>query len=675
MTSAMQSAQIAPVETREELLYLLTRASELEHDLACVYLYAGYSLKSDPQEGDITAEELEYTRTWKRKLAGVAVEEMLHLAQVSNIITAVGGAAHFAHSNFPMPASTFPFGIELSLEPFSQALIERLVCYEMPEDGVLPPERVADYDTIRKRVVRGFDQANAMRTQNTSEPFDIDFRTVGEFYHKVETAFHHIPEDRLFIGPPEAQANPKYLDLPKKLIEVTDAASASRAIEMIIEQGESPTEEHPDAHFVVFDSIRREYEALCEKAQREGRTFDPVRPMISNPTTRGFATEPGATRITGAVAQELAGLFNSAYDVMLMMLLRFFSHGGETEEELRLLARGTLRVMASVLRPLGEAVAKTPAGDEYPGKTAGPGFGYNRDVHLISHKQAAWILFLERLYDLAIRLTRLSDEATLPSEVQEAAAALESVAEHLTPFIPEHFAETIRSGARERNERTTIRPEINGPYIARNLRKLTNSKGETLNVRPFVALCRCGGSNIKPYCDGTHARNGFSSAKDPEMTIPPPPPGPGNVGEHRTPDRLDRYEGKDIVVLDNRGTCCHFGNCTDHLPNVFHHDGEPFVTVDGADADAIEEIVRQCPSGALGFARDGVVYQGEQRQAEIFVSGNASYYVRGGIELEGELMNRGASHEHYALCRCGHSKNKPFCDGSHWYAGFKDEDN
>jgi len=114
---------------------------------------------------------------------------------------------------------------------------------------------------------------------------------------------------------------------------------------------------------------------------------------------------------------------------------------------------------------------------------------------------------------------------------------------------------------------------------------------------------------------------------------------------------------------------------TDHLPNVFHHDGEPFVTVDGADADAIEEIVRQCPSGALGFARDGVVYQGEQRQAEIFVSGNASYYVRGGIELEGELMNRGASHEHYALCRCGHSKNKPLCDGSHWYAGFKDEDN
>ncbi len=650
--------QIAPVETREELLYLLTRASELEHDLACVYLYAGYSLKTDLQEGGMTADELEFVRTWKRKLAGVAVEEMLHLAQVSNLITAVGGAAHFARTNFPMGAATFPFGIELSLEPFSAALIDRLVCYEMPEDGVLAPERVAEYQAIRARVAGDFNQTESIRVQNASEPFDIDFRTVGEFYHKVETAFHHIPADRLFVGPPQAQANPKYLDLPKELIEVTDVASACRAIEMIIEQGESPTKEHPDAHFAVFDSVRSEYRTLTEKAQREARIFDPVRPMIDNPTTRGSADAPGANRITDPVARELAGAFNSCYDLMLMMLARFFSHGDETEDEMRLLARGTLRIMASVLRPLGEAIAKTPAGPEYPGKMAGPGFGYDRGVHLLPHKAAAWIVFLERLYDLATRLTHCSDQATLPSEVAEAAAALESIAEHLTPFIPSAFARTIRASADERNGRTTIRPEPNGPFIVRNLQKLTNSQGETLKVRPIVALCRCGGSAIKPYCDGTHARNGFSSAKSAD----------------RTPNRLDTYASAATTVLDNRGTCCHFGNCTDHLPEVFHSAGEPFVTVVG-DPATIEATVRQCPSGALGFIRDGVVYEGEQREVEIFVAGNASYYVRGGVELEGELMNRGASREHYALCRCGHSKNKPFCDGTHWYAGFKDADN
>jgi len=436
-------------------------------------------------------------------------------------------------------------------------------------------------------------------------------------------------------------------------------ASACKAIEMIIEQGESPTQHHPDAHFVVFDSIRREYEELRRKAVREGREFQPVRPMISNPSTRGFANTGGANRITDAVAQELVGLFNSTYDLMLMMLLRFFAHGGESEEELRLLARGTLRIMASVLRPLGEAIAKTPAGPEYPGKTAGPSFGYTRSIHLLAHKEAAWIFFLEALYDLSMRLTQVSDDRSLPEEVQEAAAALESVAEHLTPFVPPQFARSIRAGVDERNARTSIRPEINGPYIVRNLRKLTNSRGEELNVRPIVALCRCGGSNLKPYCDGTHARIGYTSQKQ----------------AGRTPDRLDRYDGKEITVLDNRGTCCHFGNCTDHLPQVFHHATDPFVTADGADAGSIERIVRECPSGALGFIRDGKSYEGEDREAEIYVAHNASYYVRGGIELEGEAMNAGASREHYALCRCGQSKNKPFCDGTHWYIKFSDEDN
>ncbi len=650
---------VAPVDTRDELLYLLTRASELEHNLACVYLYAGYSLKTDLSEGGLTQPELDAVRAWKRKIAHVAVEEMLHLAQVSNLLTAVGGAPHFARTNFPMPASTFPFGIKLTLEPFSQDLIERFVCYEMPEDGILPPDRAAPYREIVKRVAGDVDRSDSIRILNSIEPYDIDFRTVGEFYHKIESAFRRIPAERLFIGDPQVQANPGYLDLPKDLVRVTDVESACAAIEMIVEQGESPTQDHPDAHFAVFDGIRQQYAQLRDAASADGRTFEPVRPMVSNPCTRGSGVCPNSTRLTGPIAQELAALFNGTYDLMLMMLLRFFAHGGENEDELRLLARGTLRMMASGLRPLGEALAKTPAGPDYPGLTAGPTFGITRNVHLLAHKDAAWILFLERLYDLAGRMTRLAEGTDVPAEVPEAAAALESVAEHLTPFIPQRFAQTIRAEADERTSRTTIRPEIDGPYIVHNLKKLTNSKHETLPVRPIVALCRCGGSNIKPYCDGTHARIGFTSAKDLE----------------RTADRLDRYEGKDITVLDNRGTCCHFGNCTDCLPQVFHHTGDPFVTADGADADAVEKIVRECPSGALGFIRDGKPYEGEEREAEIYVAGNASYYVRGGIELEGEPMNAGANREHFALCRCGHSKNKPFCDGTHWWIKFKDEDN
>ncbi len=95
----------------------------------------------------------------------------------------------------------------------------------------------------------------------------------------------------------------------------------------------------------------------------------------------------------------------------------------------------------------------------------------------------------------------------------------------------------------------------------------------------------------------------------------------------------------------------------------------------GADAQAIISIVRQCPSGALGYSAGDARYTGEDRDPAVYVSKDGPYHVQGSIELKHEERNEGASLEHYALCRCGHSKNKPFCDGSHWYAGFKDEDN
>ncbi len=85
-------SHVVPVNSREELIYLLSRASELEHGLACVYLFAAYSLKSDVSEGGLTEDQAAMVRRWRRSLANVAVEEMLHLAQVSNILTAIGGA-------------------------------------------------------------------------------------------------------------------------------------------------------------------------------------------------------------------------------------------------------------------------------------------------------------------------------------------------------------------------------------------------------------------------------------------------------------------------------------------------------------------------------------------------------------------------------------------------------
>jgi Ferritin-like len=192
------------------------------------------------------------------------------------------------------------------------------------------------------------------------EPYEIDFTTVGEFYHKIETGFRHIPEEDLFIGPCEAQANARYVDLNGELTAVVDRASACAAIEMIVEQGEAPTAAHPDAHFVVFDTVRREYAAAMAQAEQSGIPFEPVRPVVANPMTRFYDDTSGGTIIRDPLTHEVADLFNVAYDTMLLMLLRFFAHTDETEAELERLSRATLRLMTTVLRPLGEVLTQMP---------------------------------------------------------------------------------------------------------------------------------------------------------------------------------------------------------------------------------------------------------------------------------------------------------------------------
>ena len=250
-------SHIAPVTTREELIYLLSHACELEHGVACIYLFAAYSLKSDASEGGMTPEQAEMVRGWKRRLVGVGVEEMLHLAQLTNVLTAIGGAPHFRRTNFPVPRSALPINDHMTLEPFSIETIERFMAIEMPEPGLLPPDEQIEAEQVAERVRerRGRRPKTELRvdpTQAGCEPFDIDFATQGEFYHKLMSGIACIPEDELFIGPPEAQANARFIDFQNKLRRVVDRKSALEAIQMVIEQGEAPTRRTPMRTFGYF---------------------------------------------------------------------------------------------------------------------------------------------------------------------------------------------------------------------------------------------------------------------------------------------------------------------------------------------------------------------------------------------------------------------------------------
>ncbi len=203
-----------------------------------------------------------------------------------------------------------------------------------------------------------------------------------------------------------------------------------------------------------------------------------------------------------------------------------------------------------------------------------------------------------------------------------------------------------------------IAMEKDGPLKVTGLETFTNSRGEPIKTRKTVYLCRCGASKNKPFCDGTHSAIGFTDEKSPD----------------RMADQLDDYAGKDLTVRDNRGVCSHAGFCTSGLSSVWRTTIEPWIDPDGAAADEIKAIIHQCPSGALSYVEAGETKTDYHDTPEIHVSRDGPYYVRGGITLEDCEFGAGASREHYVLCRCGHSKNKPFCDGSHWYAGFRDDE-
>lgn len=205
----------------------------------------------------------------------------------------------------------------------------------------------------------------------------------------------------------------------------------------------------------------------------------------------------------------------------------------------------------------------------------------------------------------------------------------------------------------------TISPKENGPYRLEGVDTITRwSDGSSVEVSGTAMLCRCGGSANKPFCDGTHMRNGFSGDKDPA----------------RVPDQREHYTSADgrLVIHDNRGLCAHAGRCTDNLASVFRLGTEPFIDPNGATAEEIAEVIAMCPSGALSYTLDGALSRDRNDQSSVAYPPGGPYVLTN-VTLEGIEMPAGATEDHCTLCRCGASQNKPFCSGAHWNIDF-DED-
>jgi CDGSH-type Zn-finger protein/truncated hemoglobin YjbI len=631
------------VETREDVITLLSLASEYEQRVACATLFAAYSLKNDSSEGGLIEAQASQVRGWRRQLAAAAVNRTRHLAQLANLQTALGGIPSLGRPTFPTSVSGDSSGMSgFTLEPFSPGTIDRLITYEHPDTVVAVSGQPAG-------------------TNGTSPPSgSFETLTVGRLYEQIAEGLRALSAEELFIGPADAQAAPKFLNLGGPLLAVTNLESAQAAVAAIAEKDQAESD--------GLSTIRNEYATAVADAAKAGQEFVPVRAVVANPRTHLSATDAAnGTALVEPLTVAVADLFSEAYGTMLRLLSRFFAHTEESDSQLELLEQASQRLIASVLRPLGDALAQLPVDNAtLPGTCAGAPFGNHGTTSESIHQASAWALFNEQLWHQAMTATKLSLVPGLPSEIKEATAALQDLAVQFAPTDGPHNAAARVDELRhiEAELPRGIQASLNGPYLATNVDDLVNWLGEHIPTRPQMAFCRCGGSALKPFCDGTHARIDFTGQKDPS----------------RVADRHDTYQGTAVTVFDNRGICAHSGFCTDRLSGVFRAHEDEFVVPSGARMDDIVRAVRACPSGALSYTfgevedRDGV---DQIRPPAVEVSKDGPYRITGGIPLtngegEDEPRNTGVSREHYSLCRCGHSQNKPFCSGMHWYVNFHD---
>lgn len=416
------------IEHREALIYMLCEAAELEHGIMCQYLFAAFSLKQREDEG-LTAGELAAAERWRKAISHVAAEEMLHLALVHNLLSAVGAAPHFGRPNLPAPAHHYPAGVNLTLVPFGERALQHFIFLERPEGMEYEGAQGLDMPVH---------EAVPLMSERDIVPAPQDFATVGHLYRSIEAGFRHlsekIGEEYLFVGPPRAQATPESFGFAE-LVPVTDLASAQTAIDTILEQGEGARGHWESAHFGQFVQILDEYRGMVAADP----AFDPVRPVMFA-TVRRCEHDDTVPQIGERVTSRCGDLFNVSYEILLQMFERYFAHTEESDEQLATLADATVGLMLRVLRPLGSVITTLPVGPEHPGMTAGPSFElfYEND-YLMPHRDAAWALLEERLRDAAsfCGLIREFAPDAVVAELAPVQDALSDVADSLAARFPE----------------------------------------------------------------------------------------------------------------------------------------------------------------------------------------------------------------------------------------------
>lgn len=136
---------------------------------------------------------------------------------------------------------------------------------------------------------------------------------------------------------------------------------------------------------------------------------------------------------------------------------------------------------------------------------------------------------------------------------------------------------------------------------------------------------------------------------------------------------INKYPGEEIEVTWDQRLCIHIGECGRAQGELFVGGRDPWCQPDLASTEEVIDVVERCPTGALTYQhKDSRLQETPADTNTVVVSYNGPLFVRGDLELEGAAEHMAGVKFRTALCRCGQSEHKPFCDNSHEQAGFQD---
>lgn len=639
--------------SREKILHALYEAAELEHNLMCTYLYAAFSLKDGEGEG-LSATEAEAVARWRRAILDVAIDEMSHLVAVWNITVALGGAPRFGRTNFPIEPGPLPAGIAVKLAPFGEAAIQHFLYLERPETS-------AEGDGA------GFaaDQA-APRTPRTFRltPTGYDYATIGAFYQAIEADLRAladaIGETELFCGDPALQLAPEEVNF-KGARPVTGLDSALAALAEIVVEGEGAPTDSDDSHYRRFVTVRDEMQSLVTA----NPDFAPAHPAATNPVLRKPPSPEGRVWIEDADAIMAVDLANAIYALALRLLAGGYAIPRPNPD--KALYIGSAIGLMHALTAVAERAARLPAGPSNPGCNAGVSFTALREAASLPAGASARHVYLERMEELAA-VAEAMDSAD--PRCARAARILRKQAARL------HDAPIGEAAA-------ASAPVVPPPPAAPSAPQTTSADG----------IDRAEGKDVAVLFNGKrciHAR--FCVTQDPATFL-------ANVdGPWIIPDATD------VEYLCGTIRQCPSGALTyerrdgqtEPVPPVnliTLRENGPYavradLALDGEKAGFRATLCRCGASKRKPFCDKSHKYIGFEATGEPPTKDGPKLAVRNGPlavepQLDGPLQIRGnleilsgtgrtvAAVETARLCRCGASKNKPFCDESHRRIGFR----